>query len=761
MPNRPSFEQDLAALRSSMFDISLRNRLINLPLDDRARVIKFAGSATRIHEQLVSKRRQLTIGEDELSTWTDPALVLQKLRSILADNMTPMEEQGISSLRLGLHLIRWRDTKDDRDRYAPLWLLPISVTRDGKAYRVNTTDEPIEINETFASKAGLDTEQLRQDPIQYLKSHAGPIVRSVIDDAALGLFSQARLAMSRRADPSIHGDLLSSDILRRLVATTHPGYRAPQARRSINTDWVQRTSPNVHAVPADASQDRAITLSRSGEHLVIQGPPGTGKSQTIANIIVNAVKDGRTVLFMTEKITALEAVSRRLTAPNVRDRILALHGSTLDRDALATKLQTSAQGVLGVSNMLRSADALRSHPVIMTSPAAFALHVPPEWRFDLLIVDEASQMHLAAVAAAIAASNQLIVCGDSQQMGPSLTFQKSLDSVHTNQRPASLLEAAAQSDMPSTMLERHYRSLHPALIYVSNKRFYQSRLSQIPSPFPTAKIGVALHYIEDGVYDRGQTNTNEREAEAVAQEVLRHAQKNPRFSLGVIAMNDSQRDLIEAKVEAVFSESGISPDLLNSKQGEEFFIRSAEHVQGDERDAVLLSLTYAKDAQGHLSANFGSLNQPGGDKRFNVIISRSRFRTSLFASFRSADMRSIRTPGVEVMHYYLWLAERGFPAVEPQAIHTEFTRVLRLNRYQTDLYNDVLCVKDERGTYVGAVYTTGIKHPLDEQAEIAQLKGIGWQVADIPYEHTLAGSSHFDDALDITLRHLSRFHRIA
>ncbi|WP_190242294.1 DNA2/NAM7 family helicase, partial [Bradyrhizobium algeriense] len=164
------------------------------------------------------------------------------------------------------------------------------------------------------------------------------------------------------------------------------------------------------------------------------------------------------------------------------------------------------------------------------------------------------------------------------------------------------------------------------------------------------------------------------------------------------------------KVEARLSEAGLSIDQLNLTTDAELFIRSAEHVQGDERDIVLLSLTYGRDANGKLSANFGSLNQPGGDKRFNVVITRAKYRTDVFASFRAAQMSPAKTPGVEVLKYYLRLAELGFPALEPKFPLSELTRALRLNSFEAELYNDVMCIRDERGIHIGAIYTTGAKH---------------------------------------------------
>src|SRR5262245_64632056 len=89
-----------------------------------------------------------------------------------------------------------------------------------------------------------------------------------------------------------------------------------------------------HVVDADSSQTIAIERARRGESLVVQGPPGTGKSQTIANIIASAVCDGRSVLFVAEKMAALDVVKRRLDAVHVGEACLELHSHKANKRTL-------------------------------------------------------------------------------------------------------------------------------------------------------------------------------------------------------------------------------------------------------------------------------------------------------------------------------------------------------------------------------------------------------------------------------------------
>ena len=99
----------------------------------------------------------------------------------------------------------------------------------------------------------------------------------------------------------------------------------------------------IHVVDADASQALAIETVRAGRNLVVQGPPGTGKSQTIANIVASAVHDGKTVLFVAEKMIALEVVHRRLNQAGIGAACLELHSRTANKRLVSEELDRTLQ----------------------------------------------------------------------------------------------------------------------------------------------------------------------------------------------------------------------------------------------------------------------------------------------------------------------------------------------------------------------------------------------------------------------------------
>jgi len=94
---------------------------------------------------------------------------------------------------------------------------------------------------------------------------------------------------------------------------------------------------------SDSSQSEAVITARQGKNLVIQGPPGTGKSQTITNIISQFIADNKTVLFVSEKMAALDVVKRRLDETNLGNAVLELHSYKSNKKAVLSSLQATLE----------------------------------------------------------------------------------------------------------------------------------------------------------------------------------------------------------------------------------------------------------------------------------------------------------------------------------------------------------------------------------------------------------------------------------
>lgn len=306
-------------------------------------------------------------------------------------------------------------------------------------------------------------------------------------------------------------------------------------------------------------------------------------------------------------------------------------------------------------------------PCWMMSPlSASQFVVPGAVEFDLVVFDEASQICPEDAICSILRGKQLIVVGDPKQLPPTRFFAKSVSDSITEDGDIeeelfeSILDECSPV-MPAYSLLWHYRSQHESLIAFSNHHFYDDRLYTFPGPQTEHREGVGFEYVENGQYDRSRSRTNPIEAARVADLVIEHFDWHPERSLGVVALSEAQQSAIDHELalrrrsrpdlESFFDENALSP----------FFVKNLESVQGDERDVIILSVGYGKDATGRLYQNFGPINGAGGGRRLNVAVTRARHQVIVVSSIRADELNvsSARSSGARLLHAYLDYAEHG------------------------------------------------------------------------------------------------------
>lgn len=315
----------------------------------------------------------------------------------------------------------------------------------------------------------------------------------------------------------------------------------------------------------------------------------------------------------------------------------------------------------------------RLKPCFMMSPLSVARFLQPGGlRFDVVIFDEASQVEPAESFGAIARGEQLILVGDEKQLPPTDFFNKadtggSEDIEGVSSRDLESVLGLGTVHLPErrqTTLRWHYRSRHRSLIEFSNEAYYDRRLRIFPSPHTDrSRLGLQFELVADGIYRRGKGQDNPVEARRVVAAVVEHARRRPQLTLGVGAFSTAQQTCIQDELERVRRESRdpALEEFLHGHEDEPFFVKNLETIQGDERDVILLSVGYGKDAEGRMHMNFGPLNRDGGHRRLNVLVSRARLRCRLFASIRAGDIDLGRTSarGVQDLKRYLEFAETG------------------------------------------------------------------------------------------------------
>lgn len=319
-------------------------------------------------------------------------------------------------------------------------------------------------------------------------------------------------------------------------------------------------------------------------------------------------------------------------------------------------------------------------PVFLMSPISVAQFLPPESvEFDLLIIDEASQVKPEDAFGAIARSKQVVIVGDQKQLPPTAFFDKMTSNSDSDddddERPLagyateaeSILSLCDSRQLPSRMLSWHYRSRDPSLIKVSNVEFYDHKLVLPPSPLEN-DMDYGLRFLRvDGVYTpksgvESKPGTNLIEAEYLVEAVKEHARNTPDLSLGIATFNISQRDCINEVLERERRKDDILDDFLREGRIEDVFVKNIENVQGDERDVIMISVGYGPRMAGQrlASTNFGPVNKEGGHRRLNVLFSRARVRCDVFCSFEPGDISvDGKSDGVRVFKRYLEFAKTG------------------------------------------------------------------------------------------------------
>jgi hypothetical protein len=320
----------------------------------------------------------------------------------------------------------------------------------------------------------------------------------------------------------------------------------------------------------------------------------------------------------------------------------------------------------------RSAGALQAmKPCFMMGPLSVAQYLIPEGlRFDLVVMDEASQLKPEDAIGAIARGGQLVVVGDPKQLPPTNFFQRVTfdgDGVDDDDERMAIEEGESILDIASTLyqpvrrLRWHYRSRHHSLIAFSNREFYDGDLVIFPSAYhESPNLGVKYHHVSRGVFDERR---NIPEAEAVVDAVIEHMHNRPNESLGVVALNFEQRELIEELLDRRLATEPFAIAYQERMEGgsEPLFIKNLENVQGDERDVIFISATYAADAKGNQYQRFGPINGPNGHRRLNVLFTRAKKRTEVFCSL-DPDKIQVHPGsawGLRVFKQYLTFARTG------------------------------------------------------------------------------------------------------
>ena len=380
----------LETARRDLLDLGLRNNpLLNYRLL-RARGLELVDELpAQVHHVLINQGRAMSflpvseeepnglLGQPKEVVAADPAAARHidtKLQTALSSPELQarllstyylansfIQEQGVNTLFLALGMLTWYESEDSEEaKRAPLVLVPVALERSNVRERFQLrhtgedSGENLSLMEKTRAEFGVtlpsisDAEDVNvegyfdliEEAIQFLPRWAVDR-KSVV----LGFFSFSKFLMYRDLDLEIWPDGAKPTEHPIIGALLHEGFDEPAPTISSDDHLDQHLTPSQvhHVVDADGSQTLALVDVNDGRNLVVQGPPGTGKSQTITNMIAEAIGQGRTVLFVSEKMAALEVVKRRLDSVGLGDACLELHSHKTTKKAVLEELQRTLE----------------------------------------------------------------------------------------------------------------------------------------------------------------------------------------------------------------------------------------------------------------------------------------------------------------------------------------------------------------------------------------------------------------------------------
>lgn len=378
------------SLRNSMLNLSMRRKAIQFVSFDVNKIedhlqdgkeycimakpgsdlsVEMTGGLIR--SKLYDKFHDLIVNDIDhhiLHTYLPEGETKSTLKNIYRSARNAIEETGANSLFLAVGVLRWYETEHSTNpRYAPLLLLPVEMVYKKGDYFIRTRDEEITLNITLMEflRQNYDITVSGLDPLPTDDSGVDvslifAIVRDALksqkrwdveEESLLGIFSFSKFLMWN--DVHSHRDLMEQNkIISSLLANRLTWTPATSAMRLEDID--RHVSPADIATPVavDSSQMAAVIEGGNGNSFILYGPPGTGKSQTITNLIANALFQGKRVLFVAEKMAALSVVQKRLAKIGLDPFCLELHSNKSTKRHVLEQLEKA----LKVTHIVSPAD---------------------------------------------------------------------------------------------------------------------------------------------------------------------------------------------------------------------------------------------------------------------------------------------------------------------------------------------------------------------------------------------------------------------
>jgi very-short-patch-repair endonuclease len=326
----------------------------------------FQGAALPREGQVVSHRRAAPKEGELVCGGITRAHLARVLKNLYREANTNYNERGVRVLHLACGTLVWKDNREEIR--SPLILCPVELQRETARvpYTLSLAEDDAILNPALQAKLAKDfnlslpeapddwEEQSLADYFAAVADTVRPREWTIEPSVVIGLFSFHKLVMYQ--DLEENAEAIKSHPF---ISALTGGKLADSGGSTVNErelDTVLKPEETYQILDADSSQQQCIQAALSGQSFVLQGPPGTGKSQTIANIIAEFIARGRTVLFVSEKMAALEVVANRLREAHLDEFALELHSHKADKREVVAELKRCLDGQLMPSRLPSAAD---------------------------------------------------------------------------------------------------------------------------------------------------------------------------------------------------------------------------------------------------------------------------------------------------------------------------------------------------------------------------------------------------------------------
>lgn len=368
--------------KSRLIDLTRRNNLLYFHASKRGNLSINEPAAEDIFKELVIKRKRLEfwMPPEEAENQTESQFddlshgdfkksgsrlvsknlsrvdLERTLKNLQRRSLLDYRERGVRILYAAFGRLNWVDSETKETVHSPLLLVPLELVRETLRKPFEVFVPPVEeeavVNPALQVKLKADfkidlppppedweTETLANyfNAVTQVVSELGWTVDSTVD---LGLFSFHKLVIYKDLESNV--ELVTQHpIIRAIVGIKDENLILDQLPDEKDVDKIQLPEKTYQVLDADSSQRVSIEYALRGQSFVMQGPPGTGKSQTIANIIAECIAHGKSVLFVSDKMAALEVVYKRLSEVGLANFCLELHSSKANKQEVVAELKRS------------------------------------------------------------------------------------------------------------------------------------------------------------------------------------------------------------------------------------------------------------------------------------------------------------------------------------------------------------------------------------------------------------------------------------